>query len=189
MLGYGYAMRNLVYFILATLVLLWLSRKALQRPGSHGFYRFFAAECIVGLYLLSRGAWLADPLAPRQVACGVLLLASAALPLYAARLLRAHGRPDPARQDPALYGFEKTSTLVQAGVYRYIRHPMYAALLLLAWGIFLKQFSWAGLALVLAATALLVMTARADERECLAWFGGGYRDYMQRTKRFIPFVF
>ena len=30
---------------------------------------------------------------------------------------------------------------------------------------------------------------RADEDECIRFFGAEYRDYMKRTKRFVPFVF
>jgi protein-S-isoprenylcysteine O-methyltransferase Ste14 len=34
------------------------------------------------------------------------------------------------------------------------------------------------------------LTATADERECLAWFGQSYADYMRRTpRRFVPGVF
>jgi len=27
-----------------------------------------------------------------------------------------------------------------------------------------------------------------DEKECIAYFGDSYRDYIKGTKRFIPFV-
>jgi len=33
------------------------------------------------------------------------------------------------------------------------------------------------------------LTALADEKECVAFFGGEYLDYKRRTRRFIPFVF
>jgi protein-S-isoprenylcysteine O-methyltransferase Ste14 len=65
---------------------------------------------------------------------------------------------------------------------------MYTALMLLAWGAFLKQFTWLTLALVLAATVLLFLTALRDEQECIAHFGDAYREYMRGTRRFIPFV-
>jgi protein-S-isoprenylcysteine O-methyltransferase Ste14 len=87
-----------------------------------------------------------------------------------------------------LIGFEKTSKLVTAGAFRYIRHPMYTALICLVWGIFLQQFTWLGLALAIAATVLLVVTAFREEQESLAHFGEAYHDYMRRTRRFVPFV-
>jgi protein-S-isoprenylcysteine O-methyltransferase Ste14 len=66
---------------------------------------------------------------------------------------------------------------------------MYASLLWLAWGVFLKRPSASALGLVLAATVCLLLTARAEEAEDLAFFGDAYREYMGRTRRFVPFVF
>ena len=43
--------------------------------------------------------------------------------------------------------------LVTHGVYQFIRHPMYAALLFLAWGAFLKDTSVASVALAIRRTA------------------------------------
>ena len=64
---------------------------------------------------------------------------------------------------------------------------MYTALLCLAWGVFLQRFTWLGLVLVLMATVVLFITAYCEEKECLAYFGEAYRDYMRRTRRFVPF--
>ncbi|MDM0054136.1 methyltransferase family protein [Variovorax fucosicus] len=175
-------------FVLLSAVLVYVSRGPLRQPGSHGFYRFFAWECILALVLLNLPVWDRDPLAPHQLLSWGLLIASAWLPIHAVRLLKRLGKPTQERADAALYGFEKTSSLVTSGAFRYIRHPMYTALMLLAWGAFLKQFSWLGLGLVLAATALLFVTALRDERECLQHFGEAYRTYMRGTRRFIPFV-
>ncbi|MDM0074469.1 isoprenylcysteine carboxylmethyltransferase family protein [Variovorax sp. J2P1-59] len=184
----SYAVASTVAFIVISTALLMVSRRALRDSDSHGFYRFFAWECILGLVLLNLPVWGDDPLAPHQLASWLLLVASALLPLHAVRLLKRMGKPSDARNDEALFDFEKTSTLVTGGAFRYIRHPMYAALIFLAWGAFLKQFSWLGLALVLAATVLLFMTALRDEQECLKHFGEAYRSYMRGTRRFVPFV-
>ncbi|HEY2254040.1 MAG TPA: isoprenylcysteine carboxylmethyltransferase family protein, partial [Variovorax sp.] len=123
-------------------------------------------------------AWGSDLFAPHHLAAQVLLDTSIWLPVHAFRLLTRLGHPGESRADEALVGFEKTSRLVSAGAFRYIRHPMY-------WGVFLQQFTWLGLGLVLAATALLVVTAFREEQECLAHFGEAYSDYMGRTRRFV----
>lgn len=181
---------QVLLFVLGTAALLYVSRGPLRRPQSHGFYRFFAWECILALIVLNLPVWDANPLAPHQLASWALLIVSMWLPLHAFRLMKKLGRPSEQRDDdPALFGFEKTSALVTAGAFHYIRHPMYGALICLAWGAFLKQFSWLNLALVLAATAFMFLTARRDEGECIAHFGDDYRAYMRRTRRFIPFVF
>lgn len=183
-----YAVVATAVFLIVSAALLHVSRHALRHPRSHGFYRFFAWECILGLVLLNLPVWGDAPLAPHQLLSWALLIASAALPLHAFRLLRRVGKPAGTREDEGLFAFEKTSELVTSGAFRYIRHPMYAGLIFLAWGAFLKQFSWIGLGLVTAATVLLLLTALRDEQECLAHFGEAYRRYMRGTRRFVPFL-
>lgn len=167
----------------------WLSRKPLRQPGSHGFYRFFAWEAILGLVVLNRRVWGGDPTSPHQLAAAVLLALSILLALTGLLTLRYLGKPDTRRDDGSFYEFEKTTRLVTGGIFGYIRHPMYASLLALAWGGFLQDPSLAGVALGVLASAFLWLTATTDERECLAYFGQPYADYMQRTKRFVPYLF
>ncbi|MCB0639359.1 MAG: hypothetical protein KDC54_22190, partial [Lewinella sp.] len=76
----------------------------------------------------------------------------------------------------------------EEGLFRYIRHPMYASLLLLSWGILLKHPTLDGLVVSIASTIFLYLTAIHDERECIAYFGAPYEAYMRRTRRFIPFL-
>ena len=104
-------------------------------------------------------------------------------------MLRIIGKPDPDRVDPALIGIEKTTELVTSGVYAYIRHPLYSALLFLTWGAFLKDPSATGLSLSGVASFFLVMTAKIEETENLTYFGDAYQNYMECTKMFIPYVF
>ena len=119
----------------------------------------------------------------------VLLFISAFLVLHAVVILRRYGQPGTQRGEESLIAFEKTTQLVTRGLYAYIRHPMYSSLLFLAWGIFLKDISWASGALVAASTACLVATARADEAECARYFGSSYLEYKKRTRMFIPYLF
>lgn len=176
-------------FVIATSIVLYISRGAITRPRSHGFYRFFAVEGIFLLIWINLPVWGDDPLlAPTQLLALLLLATSAWLPLHAARRLRRLGEPSRAREDQALVGFEKTTRLVTSGAFRYIRHPMYTALICLAWGVFLQRFTWLGLLLVLVTTALLFITAWREEQESLEHFGDAYRDYMRGTRRFVPFL-
>lgn len=180
---------RLIVFLAGTAFFLWVSRHALRKPRSHGFYRFFAWEGILALVLLNLPVWTLDPFAPHQVASWSLLLISLALVINALCLLRRIGQPSDERREAELLSFERTSTLVTTGTYRYIRHPMYSSLLFLAWGAFLKDISWPGLALAGGASIALFCTARCDEAECREYFGAAYAEYMQTSKRFIPFVF
>ena len=180
---------RLLAFALLTFYFAWISRHALRSPRTHGFWRFFAWECIAALVLVNLPMWEHDPLSPRQIASWLLLIASPWLAIHAVMLLRREGRPDARRVDAELLGFERTSQLVTAGAFRYIRHPMYAALLALAWGAYLKDVTLQSTTLVAGASVFLLLTALRDEVECRAHFGADYADYMRRSKRFIPFVF
>lgn len=81
------------------------------------------------------------------------------------------------------------NTLVDSGIFRYLRHPLYASLLYLAWGILLKNPTPELWIVALLVSGFLYLTARADEKECKAFFGQAYSDYMTRSKMFVPFVF
>ncbi len=183
-------MIQLLIFIIASALILFISWKPLHHPGSHGFYRFFAWEVILGLILLNVPVWFQDPFAWHQIVSWVLLIVCIVPLIFGVQSLRAQGRPDKEkRPDADLLGFERTSKLVTSGIYRYIRHPLYSSLLLLAWGTYFKSPTQAGITLVLIATLLLNATAKADEEECIPVFGKEYQEYMQRTKMFIPYVF
>jgi protein-S-isoprenylcysteine O-methyltransferase Ste14 len=80
--------------------------------------------------------------------------------------------------------------VVDRGAYRWVRHPSYTAGLLIFAGIGLALGNWLSLALTLVAGAS-VYAARvvAEERALVETLGDPYRDYMRRTKRFVPFIF
>ena len=180
---------KIVIFLVVSLGLVIVSRASLLKPRSHGFFRFFAWEVILGQALLNLEVWFSRPLAWYQLISWVLLLVSVGLVLHAAWLLKQIGRADARRDDAPLLGFEKTTQLVMVGAYRYIRHPLYSSLLVLSWGVYFKDPNWIGSLLVLAATALLWATARAEEAEDVRFFGQVYRDYMKKTRMFIPYLF
>jgi protein-S-isoprenylcysteine O-methyltransferase Ste14 len=181
-------MPQLLLFLAAWLALLWVSWPSLRHWRSHGFPRFFAWEAIVALVLLNLDDWFHEPFSPHQIVSWFLLAVSLILVLSGVRSLSALGQPSAARTDPSLVGIEKTTRLVTAGAFRYIRHPLYSSLLFLTWGAFCKAPSWAGAALAVTATALLVLTARVEEAEDCRFFGPAYHEYMTHTRMFIPFV-
>ena len=85
-------------------------------------------------------------------------------------------------------GIEDTTVLVKIGIYKYIRHPLYSSLILIAWGAFLKNMSWLSVILVIMATIFSIATAMVEEKENLGRFGDKYTSYMKSTKRFLPFI-
>lgn len=174
----------------ASLFFIMISWRSLRHPRSHGFYRFFAWESILAIFLLNVRFWFQNPLAWNQIIAWLLLILCLVPLLFGVYSLRTRGKPVQKREsDPSLLAFEKTTTLVTSGIYRYIRHPLYSSLFLLAWGIFFKLPSAVGAILAILSTLFLIATARADESECKEFFGAAYKEYMQTTKRFIPYIF
>ncbi len=183
-------MFKLLAFLVLSAGLIYISRASLRVPRSHGFYRFFAWEFILALFLLNVDIWFQDPFSWHQLISWCLLVACMVPLIFGVHSLTSRGKPVVQREaEPQLLAFEKTSSLVTSGVYHYIRHPLYSSLLFLTWGIFFKALTWPGLVLALAATLLLFATARADEAECLRFFGAPYQAYMKQSKRFVPFLF
>lgn len=178
-----------IIFGIGTLALIYISRTSLRDPRSHGFYRFFAWEAILALILLNIQNWFQNPFAWYQVISWMLLILSLLPLIFGVRSLRRRGAPDRRiRQEAELLAFERTTQLVTDGIYKYIRHPLYSSLLLLAWGTFFKIPSLLGELLAITSTLFLIITARIDEIECTHVFGADYREYMKRTKMFVPFV-
>lgn len=79
-------------------------------------------------------------------------------------------------------------TLVVSGPYRYVRHPMYTAHAIFALGLFvLASANWLILIPgVLGFGVLMVVRVRNEEEVMSERFGDAYRQYAQRTGRFLP---
>ena len=182
-------MLKLVVFLLGSLGLFSLARRALKEHHRYAFPRFFAFEAILGLVVLNAGQWLVQPFAINQIISWLLLIASTILAVLSFRILHSLGAPVDNSQDSGKQSFEKTTQLVTVGPYRLIRHPLYASLLYLAWGIVLKQINLLTILLGIISSLALLLTAVYEERESLVKFGEEYAIYMRRSKRFIPFVF
>lgn len=179
---------QIMVFLIGTLVLFWVSYQSLQQPGTHGFYRFFAWELMLLLFVLIMPAWNQAQDAWQQRIVGGLFWISLFLVLAGAIQLRLFGKPNAQRNDVPMVHFEKTTVLVKTGIYRYIRHPLYGSLFFLCWGFFFKDLSLKGCAIAVAASVGLMLAAREEEVECLRFFGEQYRDYMRTSKRLVPFI-
>lgn len=181
-------MTNLIIFGLLSIPIIFISRRSLFELTSHGFYRFLSWECILWLFASNYRFWFDDPLSLHQIfSWGFLFVAI--YPVTAGAIqLKEKGNQGKIREDQTLFQFEKTSTLVDTGIYKYIRHPLYLSLILLTWGIFLKGPT-AGLSVIaVLSTVFLYLTAILDEKECVQYFGKEYQEYRKRTKMFIPFL-
>ncbi|MDY0207161.1 MAG: isoprenylcysteine carboxylmethyltransferase family protein [Pseudomonas sp.] len=177
-------------FIIGGILLTLISWRALTHTKTHGFYRLLAWQAILALLVLNAPVWFDNRYALYQ-RCSWWALSSSLLVLFAGIYqLRSAGQADKtARADKELFAFEQTTQVVDTGIYRWIRHPLYCSLLLLTWGIAFKQLTALTVLIALFSSVCLYFTARQDERECVAYFGSVYRDYMLRSRMFIPYVF
>ena len=85
--------------------------------------------------------------------------------------------------------FENTTCLLKVGAFRFIRHPMYMSVILLAWGMAMKNPGLPSLSLATVVTTFLYTTAKVEERENIARFGEQYQQYIKQTRMFIPYIF
>ena len=78
--------------------------------------------------------------------------------------------------------------VIQAGPYRWIRHPSYSGGLITVLGVLLCCVNWLSFLALLVVLAGYAHRIRIEERALARDLGPPYRDYMRRTKRLIPFL-
>jgi len=81
---------------------------------------------------------------------------------------------------------EANQTLITDGMFRRIRHPIYAFSILLMACTMIVVPTLPILALGVLHIGLMVLKARNEERFLLARHGAAYADYVARTGRFVP---
>jgi protein-S-isoprenylcysteine O-methyltransferase Ste14 len=166
-------------------------RETEPTTGSSRASRFLSGNLliVVQLTLLALIAWgprrigagLSAPWGRVAIAVGVLVGVVGLILLLASTI--ALGRnltPSPHPKDNA--------TLVQSGPYRFVRHPIYSGLILVAfaWSLIVGGSLTALYSLALA--ALLDTKCRYEERWLTAKFPD-YRDYQKRVRKLIPFIY
>jgi protein-S-isoprenylcysteine O-methyltransferase Ste14 len=179
---------RLVIFIIASAAIYHISRPSLRSHRPHGFYRFFAWEAVLALVLLNLNIRAYRPSSAHHAMAIVCLILSGLLGVHGFRMLSREGRPDDQRADPTLMRIEKTTVLVTTGAYRHTRHPLYTSFLLLTWGSYLFIPSLQAGLLAMVTTLIVIKAARVEEKENLLYFGTAYKEYVKRTKMFIPFI-
>lgn len=179
---------QIIAFFIGSLPIIYLSWRSLGSTRNHGFFRFFAWELMLWLLISNIRYWFKDPFSFNQVISWLFLILSIYPVVDGLYRFKVAGKINRERNDPSLFGFEHTTSLITTGVYRYIRHPMYAGLLYLNWGIALKKPSVIILIFAVAVTIFLYITVIVEERENLKFFGEEYRQYRKHTKLFVPWI-
>jgi protein-S-isoprenylcysteine O-methyltransferase Ste14 len=144
---------------------------------SHRGWSFVAAQAVllIALVLLpGRDDW-PTPTWFRLVGSLVFLAGVVVLAMASLNLGRAL-TPTPV---PSPHG-----RLTTAGLYRFVRHPIYTGVLAIVVGITLRSGSVFTLAMATTTIAFFSVKARWEEGQLMK----AYRDYAASTPRFVPFA-
>ena len=82
----------------------------------------------------------------------------------------------------------KKNSLSRRGIYKYIRHPMYAGLMLVGLALLLSRFSPLALVFFLLFASATFVKAKFEET-LMERMHPKYRDYKRQVKMFIPYLF
>lgn len=80
----------------------------------------------------------------------------------------------------------KEHTLVTSGPYRFVRHPFYLSFAIAMVGGSLVSANWFLFTTGCLPLVFIIARTRIEEAMLIERFGDEYRDYMQRTDRFVP---
>jgi protein-S-isoprenylcysteine O-methyltransferase Ste14 len=130
--------------------------------------------------LLAGDAWAGTPALVTSLAGAALLIAGAALLVRGSLDLGRGLTPMPRPRADA--------QLVQSGVYALVRHPLYGGVILGSFGYGLLMASPLTLLLACLVAAFFVLKSRREEGWLLEHFAG-YAGYVERTRRFIPWLY
>ncbi len=129
---------------------------------------------LIGLILLT-GAWFASGIGLILQVFGIFLALWA---VQSMRLGKFNIIPDPKKNTP----------LVQSGPYRFIRHPMYAAILCIMTPLIILEPSILRLFAYTALILTLLFKLHYEERLLSKKFTE-YSQYQKRSHKLIPFIF
>ncbi len=168
-----------VFLIIAILVFIKF-RPALRSVTTHGFYVFFAFEFLLALLFVNMGFWAVHVVSLYQIISWIFLAVSSFIAISGFYGLRKYGKPDD--------DWENTTVLIDRGIFRYMRHPLYSSLILLVIGILLKRITFVPLVIGCICIFFLITASLVEERESLKKFGDAYTTYKRTTMRYVPFI-
>ena len=173
------SIKLIVFLIIAILVFIKF-RPALRSVTTHGFYVFFAFESLLTLLFVNMGFWTVRVTSLYQIMSWIFLVASAFIAINGFYGLKKYGKP--------IDEWENTTVLIDRGIFRYMRHPLYSSLILLVIGIVLKHVTVVPLVIGCICIIFLVTASLVEERESLKKFGDAYTTYKRTTTRYVPFI-
>ena len=171
---------KIVIFVIIALLIFIKFRSELRSVTTHGFYVFFAFESLLALIFVNICFSAVHVVSLYQIISWIFLVVSAFIAISGFYNLKKYGKPDDE--------WENTTLLINRGIFRYIRHPLYSSLILLVIGILLKRVTLLTIVLCSICILFLITASLIEERENLVKFSDGYTNYKTTTMRYIPFI-
>ena len=110
--------------------------------------------------------------------------------ILAGMVLRYYAIASLGRLFTVVVTIRKNHQIKKDGIYGILRHPSYAGSLLSFLGFGLSLNNWLGLIMVfIPVLAAFIYRMDIEEKVLTAQFGSEYTDYMQRTRRILPFIY
>jgi protein-S-isoprenylcysteine O-methyltransferase Ste14 len=160
-----------------------LKVKSTQDAGSLQFVILVQAGAMILAYVIAfAGRFAALPQQRLWFGVGLGMM-------VAGSLLRRHCFRMLGQSFTAVVVVTAGQTVVERGAYRWVRHPSYTAGALMLTGQILALGNWAAVALIVCAVlSAYAYRVRVEERALVEVLGEPYREYMRRTKRFVPMI-
>lgn len=169
--------REVVHFFSMSLLIKWISLLPnLLAIKNYKSIILVAAQFIILLILLCGTSFHTFKLLPELIIAFALLLAFWAIATMSKTRLRIF--PEPAQN----------AILITSGPYKYIRHPMYTALIIACTGLVIADFTWIRLCLLVTICVVLIIKLLYEEELLTSTFTG-YIQYKKNTFRLFPFIF
>lgn len=185
LLGFGWIVYFFIHSFLASNEVKLSVEKRI--PTLFAYYRIsYNLIAMAGLIPLLYGSvFLSDPLLIASawlVPLGICLLLMGLVLLYLA--FKAFDGAE-------FWGIKKgmKPELVFAGMYQYVRHPLYFATIVLILGLFLLLPTQKMLLVLLISYVYILVGYRLEERKLVAVFGQEYTSYQNRVKAIIPYLY
>lgn len=132
----------------------------------------------VSLILLA----LSAPLLPQSYLSLILYMLSSVVGMFALQAMRR----SKLRVSPKVH---PDARLVTSGIYRFIRHPMYLAVLFLATAMLTNQYTPLRIGIVIVLFIDLIVKMIYEEHLLERKFGQTFTEYRKGTKYLIPYIF
>lgn len=165
------------YIILAGIWIGILTKWLIPVVRQHIVYEVYEA-CGLGRYFTSfllNWSWGEISLLPLRIIGFILFLPAAFFVGSSFINLKTKGKPPT--------GWEQTTVMIESGIYRIVRHPLYLGTALWAAGVMLVNQSVPTAIFGILAILCFWMASKKEDEFDVKKFGDGYKEYMRRVPR------